>query len=201
MRALWKASPQILSALALLGTSGCMTHALWSGEAAESFHEPSSPNRMALYEAPNRREVLVRYDELSPWSDSPRPRAYLLRENSARIQSQRKPRFVALSATNGFSPIPLLYENRVTSIVGNAFGSYATTSTNGNQFTIVRINGQAQSCYELPTYRGATGNLKLVLLTPVTLVVDAGIVGGVAGYIFLAAVAHSGSGIIYEGRL
>src|SRR5712664_2536759 len=107
MQTFWKVSARILASLALLSTSGCMTHALWSGELAESFHEPSSPNQMALYETPDRCEVLVQYDELSPWKGSAQRRAYLMRENSARIESRKKPRFVALTAANGLSAIPL----------------------------------------------------------------------------------------------
>jgi hypothetical protein len=178
-----------------------MTHALWTCELAESFHEPSSPNRLALYDAPDRREVLVQYDELSPWSDSPRPRAYFVREGCARVGSDKKPRFVALTVANGLSPIPLCNKHQVASTVESASGTYAVTSTNNNLFTIVRTKGHAQCSFELPRYRGATGDLKLVLLTPVTLVLDASIVGGVAGYWCLAAAAASGSGTLYQGRL
>jgi len=124
-----------------------------------------------------------------------------MRENSARIESRKKPRFVALTAANGLSAIPLYCERSAPSGVGNLSGTYAITLTNDNQFTIVCTNGPAQGHFELPTYRGATGNLKLALLTPVTLVLDASIVGGVAGYWCLAAAAASGNQCLYSTGL
>src|SRR5712671_3842358 len=48
--------------LALL-LNGCMTHALWTGELVETFHEPSFPNHLALFEASEKQDVIVQYDE------------------------------------------------------------------------------------------------------------------------------------------
>ena len=43
--------------------SGCATNALWT-EGAVSFHEPYPPSRLALFNLPERGDVLALYDEL-----------------------------------------------------------------------------------------------------------------------------------------
>jgi len=67
-------------ALCAVAGNGCMTSALWKDELIESYHEPSSPNQLALFCAPGGSNVLVRYDELSPWRDTPHPRVYCLKQ-------------------------------------------------------------------------------------------------------------------------
>jgi hypothetical protein len=188
MQIMWRKVKQVLLCAAPFLLSGCMTHSLWTGELVESVAEPSVPNRLALYAAPGRQDVLAQYEELSPWHESPHQRAYFVRENINRNQSSRKPHFVSLGTTNGLTAIPLYESDWPTS----TSAVYAATSTNGNRFTIFSANGQYDGSFELPTYRSASGRLKLVLLTPVTAVLDVSIVGGVVGYIYLNMLASSG---------
>lgn len=170
--------------------SGCMTHALWTNGAVESFAEPSVPNHLALFADPTRPDVLARYEEWSPWGGNTKTRSYFIRENGARIRAAKPPHFVNITLTNGLASIPLYpqgFETLVTNIP-----LYAVTSPNANQFTIISSNATWNGSYELPTYRSTSGRVKLVLLTPLTVVMDISIVGGVIGYIGLNALASGG---------
>jgi hypothetical protein len=180
--------------------NGCMTHRLWTGEMAEDFYEPSAPNRLILFAAPDQRAILVEYDELSPWRDNPRRRAYFVQENSQRIEALKKPRFVSLTSTNGLSPIPQYDSSVALTNPAGAAGVYAITFTNENRFKICSTHGQYAGSFELPTYKSAKGTLKVVLLTPFAVVLDVSIVGGVAGYIVLEALAQSGSSFTVSPR-
>ena len=57
-------------------------------------------------------------------------------------------------------------------------GFYAVASTNGQAFTL-NSAGKELGAYELPVYRDASGRVKQVLLTPVTVAADLTIVGGI----------------------
>ncbi len=178
-------------ALALLLTlNGCATHALWT-EGSMSFHEPYPPSRLALFEVPEKGDVLAQYDELSPRSDVPRRRAYLLLENNSRIKSVKKPKFATLSATNGLAPIPLYAQS---SDVPAGIGVYARTNETGNRFTIVRNAQPWHDAFDLPTYRCWTTTAKRATLTPLTLVLDVTIIGG---FVYVWAHANSGGALPY----
>lgn len=187
-RKLCRACLWVCLAICALVSNGCMTSALWRGELIESFHEPSTPNDLALYDAPEKKDVLVRYTELTPWSDTPRPRAYYLLRNADRIEERKRPHFVAACSTKGLAPLR--------TDAGSSPGEFASAnwtmaSTKGNQFTIYRNGGATEVSSSLPAYRGASGNLRLALLTPATVLVDTSIIGGVLGYICLCAYAGS----------
>ena len=137
--------------IAPLFLNGCMTHRLWTGEMAEDFYEPSAPNRLILFAAPDQRAILAEYDEVSPWRDNPRRRAYFVKENSQKIEALKKPRFVSLSSTNGLSPIPQYNSSVVVTNLAGAAAVYAITFTNENRFKILSANGQYAGSFELPT--------------------------------------------------
>jgi len=177
-----------------------MTHALWTGELVETFHEPSFPNHLALFEASEKQDVIVQYDELSPWRDSERRRTYFLRENLNRLQTRKAPRFAEANATNHSTPIPVLIDPDSTADHQPSPGSYATTTIDGNAFTIYRTNAPPDGPYRLPAYRTATGDLKIVLLTPVTVTLDASLVGGFVAYWIIYGLASAGHGVIYQSR-
>jgi hypothetical protein len=194
------ASAIVLTAAPLLLT-GCMTYKLWDGEMIESFHEPASPDRLALFQPTNSMEIIVQYDELSPWWDSVRQRTYLLHQNDERIEERKKPIFADAVVTNGAVPIPIVAQTNGMPKVSASSGvdfPYAVRLAEGNEFTIVRANGVTEGPFHLPGYRGATGNLRLIGFTPVTITADATIVAGVAGYFCLYGLAQSGgAGVFY----
>jgi len=99
-----------------------------------------------------------------------------VRENISRIESGDKTPFCKLGTTNGLATITL-YEvaDCATNLISTST-VYAVISTNGSRFTIVSANGDCNGSFELPTYRSASGKLKLILLTPVAVVLDVSIV-------------------------
>jgi hypothetical protein len=172
---------RLLACAALFSTGGCMTHALWTGELASSLHEPSTPDNLALFEAPKRHDILVQYDELSPWSDSPRRRAYYLRKNISRIEARKEPKFVNPAIASHLSPIPLRYEPLW---MTNQWATFTTASVSNHWFTVASAHEPVEGPFPLPNYTGATGNLKLVALTPCTVTIDGSIVGSVLAFFY-----------------
>ena len=202
------AGVMVFVSMSLLLT-GCMTSKLWEGEMIESFHEPASPDRLALFQWVDggSRGIIVQYDELSPWRSSARRRTFFLRENVDRIDRRRKPNFVddasAAAITKSAEPIPIVaYTNLMPATVsaGSNHGFLCAVRFGDGEdhsFTIVRSNGATEGPYHLPGYRGATGNLRLAGFTPVTITADATIIIGVAAWFYLYALAQSGGGVIW----
>ena len=174
---------------AFLMLSGCATHALWK-DGSVSFHEPFPPARVALFDAPARKDVIVQYDELSPGHDTPRRRAYFLFENADRISTAKKPRFVSLSITNGLAAIPLYSEQALQQSRTNLPMVYALSDTNGNRFSVYRNNEEWHSQFQLPTYRCWLTSLRRGLLTPFAIALDATVIGGVI-YVWGRAAANT----------
>jgi hypothetical protein len=168
--------------------NGCATSALWKAGSVD-FHEPYPPSRLELFDAPQKNDLLVVYDELSPGGDTARRRAYFLRENEERIKSVQKPRFVSLNATNGLRGIPLLGETNAFH-PHDGFVVYARTNGAGNRFTVFRGNESGSDRLQLPAYRCWITGAKRALLTPVTLILDVTVIGG---YLYARGFAESGS--------
>lgn len=189
---------RVLAGSAPLWFAGCMTHSLWTGELVDRFSEPSVPNNLALYAAPERHDVLAQYDELSPGHRRSGRRAYFVRENQDKIGAVKRPRFEALESTNGLAPIPLYADPAAGTDLTGAGDIYALTTTNGSGFTIISTNADYSGSFELPTYPTAFGTGKLVALTPVTVALDVSVVGGVIGYFILYAWAQSGGNFYWR---
>jgi hypothetical protein len=136
---------------------------------------------------PEKGDVLALYDELSPGRDNPRRRACLLLENSDRIKSVKKPKFVNVAATNGVIAIPLYAQ---AADVPAGIGVYARTNSTGNRVTIFRDDLRWHDDFDLPAYRCWITSAKRVTLTPLTVVLDITIIGG---YLYARGFAESGS--------
>lgn len=171
-----------LSGLCILASNGCMTSALWRDELIESFHEPSSPNQLSVFGVPGKSEVLVCYAELSPWSDTPRMRAFYLQPNVDRLKENKAPRFIAPALTNGMYALPLS-SSETTS--GSSAPRWVEVTEKGKEFSIYEAIGRSEGPFSLPVYRGASGKLRLGLMTPATVAVDATVVGGILGSAYI----------------
>ncbi len=158
-----------------LAFSGCATHYIWSESPLDEFREPSVPNEMRLYDAAARKDVLVEYHESLSSSDSSKPRAYFALQNQKRILDSHKPHFVDLSSTNRLASIPLL--SSPTNFVPMS-GLIARRTAKEDQFELFR-DGQSLGIFDLPTYPSSSGKVKKILLTPITVALDATVIGGV----------------------
>ncbi|PWU21500.1 MAG: hypothetical protein C5B50_01520 [Verrucomicrobia bacterium] len=168
---------------------GCATQKLWEEGTLANYHEPATPSNLGLYQATNRTDFLVLYDESSERSDSIQRRAYWLGANSDRIKARRKPHFVAVKTGEGLLPIPIGSDGQT--LASPASGCpYALSSTNGDSFTL-HWPGSHAGPYELPVYPDASGRTKQVLLTPLTVAADITIVGGFLFVMFYPASAEA----------
>ena len=161
-----------LPALPLL-LAGCATNALWQEGRFASFHEPATPSNLELFRSATKHEVLVGYDEANEQDDVIHHRFYRVNLDRAPFKNPHQPKFEPDDQAARFVPVPI-FPGPVTPLFTNSF--YAV-STNGQDFTLFSTTEKIGP-YELPVYKDASGRVKQVLLTPVTVVADATIVGG-----------------------
>ena len=172
----------LLLPLPALLLGGCATRALWEADRFARYHEPAHPPHLALFQARPGNDVLVRYDETIEGEDVSKPRAYWLDENAMPAKNPFKPQFVSPPATHTLTPIPLV--DSPTLVPSAATGLCAVVATNGQDFTL--YSGETKlGAHELPVYFDATGRTKQVLLTPLTVLADITIVGGVVAIALL----------------
>lgn len=171
----------------LLLQSGCMTRALWTGQLTETFNSPSAPTRLALFDVPDRGDVLVQYDELGPWHDRPHVRRFLVNDNEERLQLGKEPIFV--------TSLPVEARPLETNPRMPRTEMWAKVSANGMTFTICRADGRCDGPFSLPTYHGTTGKAKMLVMTPLTVGVDSTIIGGVLGCCFVYGLFQSGGSL------
>ena len=160
----------------LILMSGCATSKLWEEGQFARFHEPATPAHLQLFRSGQSEAVLVQYDESREGDESIRRRAYWLEPNREPVKNPHKPGFVDLKTARGLSPIPLVDFPGFASPADAGF--HAVVATNGTEFTL-RSGERTLGSYELPVYADASGRTKQVLLTPLTLVADLTIIGGI----------------------
>jgi hypothetical protein len=176
-----------LLALPLFG-SGCATRALWTKTSLDAWNEPADEAQLRVYDSPKRRDLLVVYEEYSERHDSLRTRAYWLQANAQRIEQRQRPDFVSVHAARGLAPVPVF----TNAPVETPSTGYALLSTN-HYFLLIRVGDQRDGSHLLPVYNDGVGQSARIALTPVTVVADATIVGGIIGYWMLVGMAQSGT--------
>jgi hypothetical protein len=183
--------PDRLSGLASLGAAalllgGCATSALWEEGVFARYHEPAAPPNLQLFHSARHDDVLVRYDEAFEGRDQIKPRAYWLHRHQEPLPNPHKPRFVKVKAARGLAPIPLEDTNALPQTLPSGF--HAVAATNASEF-VLYSGEEYLGRHELPVYRDRSGRVAQVLLTPLTVVADLTIVGGI---VFLQAWAGGG---------
>jgi hypothetical protein len=111
-----------------------------------------------------------------PGMTGPRVRQYFVKENAERLQLGKQPIFVP-GVPMGAIPLPVSTNSSVPPAE-----TWAELSANSTTFTIHRANGSGEGPFVLPTYRGASGCAKIILMTPLTGAVDSTIIGGLVGF-------------------
>src|SRR5437764_13038840 len=94
----------LLSAQVLL-VGGCATSKVWQAGQFARFHEPAIPSKVLLFDSSQRGDVLVEYDEWRDGDEKIRRRAYLLEQNTGRLEAHRNQRFVTARHDAELSPI------------------------------------------------------------------------------------------------
>jgi hypothetical protein len=179
---------QTIVLLLPLLTGGCMTHKLWTDNPLDDWNVPATPANVQVFDAEARKDFLVVYDEYSERHDSIRTRAYFLNQNSARLADERIPRFVSPGLTTNFIPLPLYHELTPRGSNAPVRPFVVVSTTNTEAFTLY-VKDRAPEEHHLPVYSDGVGTYERVALTPVTVTVDATIVGGAIGCLWLYAAA------------
>ena len=174
---------QTLVLLLPLLAGGCMTQKLWTANTLDNWNEPAAPANLRVFNAEARKDFLVIYDEHSERHDSIRTRAFFLNQNLVRLTDRCAPYFVSPDMSAQLTALPLFPEHG--SWESNApAGPFVVSRTNANSFTLHFADGEPVE-YPLPVYADNIGNYERVALTPVAVTVDATIVGGAIGIVWL----------------
>lgn len=166
----------VVLAAAMILLSGCATSALWEEGRFARFHEPATPSNLQLFHSGQREAVLVQYDESREGDESIRRRVYWLEPGREPVKNPHKPSFVSVETARDLSPIRVVDSPAATPPANP--GLYAIVPTDGMGFSL-RSGEKTVGSYELPVYEDASGKTKQVLLTPLAVVADLTIIGGV----------------------
>lgn len=166
--------------------NGCATSALWEEGRFSRYYDPAKPNHLRAFHSAKKDDVLVVYDEMRDDDDSVRHRAYWLRDNGGPTPNPHRPHFVSKNATHGLDELPIF--ERSSTNEPPATGYYLMLADNHQDFALCS-NGQNLGDYELPVYRDASGRALQVALTPIAVVADITVVGGL---IYAYSMAGSG---------
>jgi len=180
----------VLLAVPAVLLGGCVTPKVWEAGQFARYHEPASPVDVRLFYSDRAKDVLVDYVEIRDNDAKSRRRAFWLEPNASLLRERRRPHFVSLETERGLSPIPLSLPVPTDHRPTSDEALYALVSTDGRTFTLYSASKEIGK-YDLPVYRDASGRVKQVLLTPLAVTADLGIVGSVVGVIIVYAYAGS----------
>jgi hypothetical protein len=179
-----KHCPNVLRLLGVVApflffASGCaMTHdhswtyKTWANEDFNKWNKPVQHPHLALFELPDRNDLVVQYDSISEQLSAIKRQTYYLRSNQERIVAGKAPRFVDRALTTGLSPVPVYEAQSFWS--GNTLDSsnFAILAQSGRHFTWTTLGKEPQT-FDLPVYSESTATLKRIGLTPFAVVGDA----------------------------
>jgi hypothetical protein len=168
--------------LFLLLLTGCSTY--------NYYAEPSLPPKIQVFCAPEKKDLIVQYDELPARSDIPRRRAYFLLENEEKIRCGKKPRYIKPAELSVLTLVPIQDRTDPSVSPGVAMNYYVIC--NGNSFSISGPTNAYPASFDLPTYKSFGISVKEVLAGPAVLTADAIVLGAVAAYCVGAEMARQG---------
>jgi hypothetical protein len=165
--------------------SGCATKALWEEGQFARFHEPASPPNVELFQKGER--LLVVYDEETEDGERRKRRAFWADLDSEPPEQPFRPRFVRVNRVERLEGL------RLVSIGGAPAVTDFSAVTNYVQgFTLFK-DGKEVWVYRLPVYEDNTGRMKQIALTPLTVVADLTIFGGVLVFYWIGNGGLSGT--------
>lgn len=167
-----------------LFTGGCVTHQLWTESKLDEWNEPAPNPNLRLFANDQMDDLLVVYDEFSERRSSTHTRAFFLKPNQTSLAQHTRPHFVNSGTAQNLPPVPVL--SAMPLVPPESL--YAVAITNSAAFTVFFDEYELGS-YELPVYNDRVGRAERIALTPVTVTMDATIIGGVLGITYLYATA------------
>jgi hypothetical protein len=152
---------------------------LWTDDLARTYHEPADPSQLSVSFVPTQNQLVIQYDEWSPWRRTIRRRTYLVQRDQT-LAGSRRPQFVSSAPVKDAIQIPFCTTNRTGNLSTNA--DCVCIYSNDQSFTILWHDLGPEGPIKLPRYRGISGSLKVAALTPTTLLLDASLIGGLLAY-------------------
>jgi hypothetical protein len=173
----------VLGLCAVLG-SGCATKALWEEGQFARFREPAMPAELELFRSDDAGKVLVVYDEEADDGSERRRRAFWADLNVQPPDNPRRPRFVGTELMNGLERVPVVEEA--------AAKDFSAVMSGARGFTLFK-DGQEVWSYRLPVYEDGSARMKQIVLTPLTIVADITVMGGILAFWSLSGGGWSGT--------
>jgi len=184
--------------LLLFGT-GCetvekysLTYRLWDDSELRKWTEPAPNPNLALFDAPQRADVLVQYDALSEAHSIVERRSYYLQQNEPLIAAGQKPKLVSLEMADGLKPIPVLPLPGAASNLPPELSSFAVVTNEGRAFTLYGP-ARPEATFDFPVYPETSGTPTRIVLTPFAVAGDTVMVGAVAAVVGFILWVQSGA--------
>ena len=148
------------------------------------FHQPAKPSNLELFKG-QQQKVLVVYDEENEETGKRRRKAYWAETNAPPPENPFRPEYVATKRKRRLAVIP----------TGAAPGpnDYSAVATNDTRAFILYRDGKQLAVYDLPVYEDRSARTKQIALTPVAVVADITIVGGILFFYWAAQGGWVGS--------
>ena len=159
--------------LPLLLSSGC-TNLLWQNTDWDC--RPASQTNLQVYNAAQKQDLLVIYDEVSDRTLAVHTRAYWLHQNQQRVVAQKRPHFVSPNLASQLAAVPIFQAPPTGT---NAPGPLYIVAPKFDLTFTVYANQMADGTYGLPFYKDRVGQAERFFFSPVAITVDAALVGTV----------------------
>jgi hypothetical protein len=187
----WLRTLLLLPLLAL--ASGCATSTLWTASTPDSWNQPATNANLRLFAAGPSRDFLVVYNQYSERHESPRTRAYFLNQNLECVAQKRAPHFVSATLAQGLVPVPVFSAPPLSDTNGLT-RPFAVYSTKSGVFVLYYKNG-GSDFYHLPVYNDSMGKYQRAASKTLAVTEEAGILIGLAGFLYVYVMAQNGSSI------
>jgi hypothetical protein len=155
-----------------------MTGRLWQGTGTWDHSEAAMEPGVKIYQTPDKNDFYVCYDEVRENDAVIKRRAYLLKANEARIESDHRPKFSSTSRLDGLQPLPLVTNVAPTSGDSNT-GMLVVLCPDQIHFALLS-GPKLIGVYHLPNYVNAKERAKRIALTPLAVTGDAAVYTAVA---------------------
>ena len=174
--------------------TGCdsLTGRLWGRDLGENDYQAAQEPDLKLSQTPDRKDVLVQYDEMRDKDAKIRHRAYFLYADDEIIKSGKKPRFLTAAAASKVQGAPLTIGYATNLSPAGGMTLRAVLAEDKHHFTLVS-NGREIGSYQLPDYMQHSTWVQ-VLLTPAAVTGDVLIVAGIAAVVVGVLYLRSQSG-------
>jgi hypothetical protein len=159
--------------LPLVFGNGC-TNLLWQNTDWDC--KPASNPNLRVFNAIQKHDLLVVYDEVSERTKAVHTRAYLLYQNQERVLLQKRPHFVSTNLVRNLAPVPLFHAPQPGTNIPEPL--YIVAPQYDVTFTVCS-NQTAGNSYSLPWYSDRVGQVERFFFSPVAITVDAALVGAV----------------------